>query len=132
MKIFPDDMQHLFVTERVKKNPDAVATIKRIYDKYYPIKTRFTDNLQETSFVKNAVLTNMSPEDSAEFLKALVKVKHPGFSFFRRGRGHRYGIKKYCQMLPVALSERFSIYWHFQYHYQGPRPIRSGQSLRKV
>lgn len=122
MKFFPDDMQRLFVAEKVKQNPDAVATIKRLYDKYYPAKLRFTDKLYETSYVKNAVLINMSPEDSVTFLKAIAKVKHPGYSFFRRGRGHRYGIKKYRQMLPVKISERFTIYWHFRYSYQGEYP----------
>lgn len=100
--------------KKILANPDAVATVERIYDQYRKEskKQRFLAKLAGTHRIEESVLKDMTLEDSREFQKALSKLLMNSFRVCRLGRGPRakHGVRSYGSYLPLPLAERVSIY----------------------
>ena len=97
-------------------HPDAVATVERIYSKYYPLKQQFISKLKNPRpYMEESLMKDVSPEDSKEFMAALSKLIPTTLYVKRCGRGHRHGKKQWCNTLPVDKAERFSIYIYQRY-----------------
>lgn len=48
--------------------------------------------------------------NTAAVIKAVQKMKVSGYEYRRRGRGCRFGVRKYRQSLPINLAARFTFY----------------------
>lgn len=107
------------VGKKILANPDAVATVERIYDQYQKQsrKQRFLAKLKGTHKVEVSVLKDMTLEDSREFQKALSRLTMNHFRVCRLGRGPRakYGVRSYNSYLPLPLAERVSVYIYPRY-----------------
>jgi hypothetical protein len=107
----PQHIEKWTADYRCKRYPDAVATVERIYNKYYPLKQQFISKLKNPRpYMEESLMKDVSPEDSKEFMAALSKLIPTSLYVKRCGRGHRHGKKQWCNTLPVDKAERFSIY----------------------
>lgn len=104
--------------KKILGNPDAVATVERIYYQYTrPNKQRFLAKLKGIHKHEESVLKDMTLEDSREFQKALSRLTMNHYRVCRLGRGPRakHGVRSYSSYLPLDLAERVSIYIYPRY-----------------
>jgi len=105
--------------KKILANPEAVATVERIYAQYIAAqnsKKKFLATLAGTLRKEESVLKGMTLEDSREFQKALTKLLSNDYRACRFGRGYRQGNPKYGSYLPLRFAKTVSIYIYPRYN----------------